>query len=250
MYHLYKKNELNFSLVWIIAYVVLFSVADSFSASFGIEKIITAPVTIVFTLLLSGFVSKHDLKEKYGLCSFNGSLRNYLYFIPLLLIMSINLWKGVTIKLSVLETALYVLSMLCVGFIEEIIFRGLLFKALCKDNLKLAIVISSVTFGMGHIVNLLNGSDLIPTLLQIAYATAIGFLFTIIFLKGKSLWPCIIAHSFVNASSAFAVENSSLMFHIISSTVLCVVSVCYALWILRKTKQAGENENIIKKPQT
>ena len=91
--------------------------------------------------------------------------------------MSINLWKGVTIKLSVLETALYVLSMLCVGFIEEIIFRGFLFKALCKDNLKLAIVISSVTFGMGHIVNLLNGSDLIPTLLQIAYATAIGFLF-------------------------------------------------------------------------
>ncbi len=243
MYHLYKKNELNFSLVWIIAYVVLFSVADSFSASLGIEKIIAAPVAIVFTLLLSGFVSKHDLKEKYGLCSFNGSLRNYLYFIPLLLIMSINLWKGVTIKLSVLETALYVLSMLCVGFIEEIIFRGFLFKALCKDNLKLAIVISSVTFGMGHIVNLLNGSDLIPTLLQIAYATAIGFLFTIIFLKGKSLWPCIIAHSFVNSSSAFAVENSSLMFHIFSSTVLCVVSVCYALWILRKTKQADEYEN-------
>lgn len=187
MYHLYKKNELSFSLVWIIAYVVLFSVADSFSASLGIEKIIAAPVAIVLVLLLSGFVSKHNLKEKYGLCSFNGSLRNYLYFIPLLLIMSINLWKGVTIKLSVLETALYVLSMLCVGFIEEIIFRGFLFKSLCKDNLKLAIIISSVTFGIGHIVNLLNGSDLIPTLLQIAYATALGFLFTIIFLRGKSL---------------------------------------------------------------
>ena len=25
MYRLYKKNELNFSLVWIISYVVLFS---------------------------------------------------------------------------------------------------------------------------------------------------------------------------------------------------------------------------------
>lgn len=118
MYRLYKKNKLNFSLVWIISYVVLFSVADSFSASLGTEKIIAAPVAIVFTLLLLVFVSKYNLKEKYGLCSFNGSLRNFLYFTPLLLIMSINLWNGVTIKLSVLETVLYILSMLCVGFIE------------------------------------------------------------------------------------------------------------------------------------
>ena len=79
--------------------------------------------------------------------------------------MSINLWNGVTMKLSVLETVLYILSMLCVGFIEEIIFRGFLFKALCKDNIKQAIAISSITFGVGHIVNLLNGKELIPTLL-------------------------------------------------------------------------------------
>lgn len=63
MYRLYKKNELNFSLVWIISYVVLFSVADSFSASLGTEKIIAAPVAIVFTLLLLVFVSKHNLKK-------------------------------------------------------------------------------------------------------------------------------------------------------------------------------------------
>lgn len=137
-------------------------------------------------------------------------------------------------KLSVLETVLYILSMLCVGFIEEIIFRGFLFKALYNDNVKLAIVISSVTFGIGHIVNLLNGKDLIPTLLQVCYAIAIGFLFTIIFYKGKSLLPCIIAHSFVNSSSVFAVENSSMKFHIISSAVLCIISLSYALWILKK----------------
>ena len=179
---------------------------------------------------------KGIIEEKYGLCSFNGIIRDYLYFIPLLLIMSINLWNGATMNLSILETVLYILSMICVGFIEEIIFRGFLFKALCKDNVKMAIVISSVTFGMGHIVNLLNGRDLIPTLLQICYAIAIGFLFTIIFYKGTSLFPCIIAHSFVNSSSVFAVENSSLRFHIISGTALCVVSVSYALWILRRTK--------------
>jgi hypothetical protein len=38
--------------------------------------------------------------------------------------------------------------------IEEVIFRGFLFKALQKDKLSVAIIVSSVTFGFGHIVNL------------------------------------------------------------------------------------------------
>lgn len=235
MYRLYKKNVLNFSLVWIIAYVVLLSVADSFSASLGVEKIITAPVSIVFALLIFGFIKKHDLSEQYGLCSFKGSIKNYLYFIPLVLMMSVNLWNGVTMNVAALETVLFILSMFCVGFIEEVIFRGFLFKAMCKDNLKLAIFISSITFGLGHIVNLLNGRELIPTLLQISYATAIGFLFTIIFYKGKSLLPCIIAHSTLNSLSIFAVQRTQ-MISIINSIVLCVISLGYALWILKKAE--------------
>lgn len=235
MYRLYKKNELNFSLAWIIAYVVLLSVADNFSASLGVEKIITTPVSTAFALLIFGFIKKHDLSEQYGLCSFKGSIKNYLYFIPLVLMMSVNLWNGVTMNVAALETVLFVLSMLCVGFIEEVIFRGFLFKAMCKDNLKLAILVSSITFGLGHIVNLLNGRELIPTLFQICYATAIGFLFTIIFYKGKSLLPCIIAHSTLNSLSIFAVQRTQ-MISIINSIVLCVISLGYALWILKKAE--------------
>ncbi|MED9932965.1 MAG: hypothetical protein UE970_06040 [Catenibacillus sp.] len=72
MYRLYKKSELNFSLVWIIAYVVLLSLADSLSDSLGTLKIITAPVCIIFTLLILGFIKKHNLWEQYGLCYFKG----------------------------------------------------------------------------------------------------------------------------------------------------------------------------------
>lgn len=243
MYRLYKKNELSFSLVWIIAYVVLLSLADSISASLGTLKIITAPVCIIFTLLVLGFIKKHNLLEQYGLCSFKGDLKKYLYFIPLILIISVNLWNGITMNASIAETALFILSMACVGVIEEVIFRGFLFKAMCKDNIKFAVFISSITFGMGHIVNLLNGKDLIPTLLQICYAVAIGFLFTIIFYKGKSLLPCIITHGAVNSLSIFAVNNSSLMCAIITAVILCIVSIAYALWILKETKKLEKDEN-------
>ena len=236
MYRLYKKSELSFSLLWIIAYVVLLSAADSLSASLGILKIITAPVSILFTLLILVFLKRHNLWQHYGLCSFKGNLKNYLYFIPLLLIISVNLWNGIRMNASVGEAFLFILSMACVGVIEEVLFRGFLFNAICKDNIRLAVFISSITFGMGHIVNLLNGSDLIPTLLQICYAAAIGFLFTIIFYKGKSLWPCIITHGAVNSLSIFAVDNSSLIYGVITVALLSIASITYGVWILKKTK--------------
>lgn len=246
MYRLYKKNELNFALVWIISYVVLFSVAENLSASFGFEKIITAPVCIVFVLLIFSFIKKHDLFEQYGLCFFKGELKNYLYFIPIVVMISVNLWNGITMNATALETILFILSMLCVGFIEEVIFRGFLFKAMCRDNINSAIFVSSITFGMGHIVNLLNGRDLIPTLLQICYAAVIGFLFTIIFYKGKSLWPCIIAHGVLNSLSTFAVQGFSLVFDIITAAILCIICMGYVLWILKKAKQSDEYGNKMK----
>ncbi|MSA70389.1 CPBP family intramembrane glutamic endopeptidase [Holdemania massiliensis] len=243
MYRLYKKNELSFSLVWIIAYVVSLSIADNLSASFGTLKIITAPVSIIFTLLILGFINQHNLWEQYGLCSFQGDLKKYLYFIPLILITSVNLWNGITMNTSITETALFILSMICVGVIEEIIFRGFLFKAMCKDNIKSAVFISSITFGMGHIVNLLNGKAVISTLLQICYAAAIGFLFTLIFYKGKSILPCIITHAAINSLSIFAVHNASLQSGVITAVILCIVPIAYALWILRKTKRLDKEEN-------
>ncbi len=54
------------------------------------------------------------------------------------------------------EMLCHICLMLCVGFIEEVIFRGLLFRAIAKDNVKTAIIISSITFGTGHLLNLIN----------------------------------------------------------------------------------------------
>lgn len=244
MKKLYEKSEIWFAVIWIVAYVVLLSMADDFSESMGFQKIITAPLCVFLTLVLFVWIRKYDLSEKYGLIPFKGNWKNYLYFVPLLLIMSVNLWNGVTLNMSAAESALYVLSMLCVGFLEEVIFRGFLFKAMCKSNVKRAIIVSSVTFGLGHIVNLLNGRDFVPTLLQVCYAVALGFLFTIIFYKGKSLLPCIVTHSVTNSLSTFGVEGSQT-YDMVIAAALCVVSVGYALWILKKEgkiKAQEENE--------
>ena len=121
--------------------------------------------------------------------------------------------------------------MLNVGIIEEIIFRGFLFRMMEKDNIKLAVVVSSLTFGIGHIVNLFNGAELLPTLLQICYASAVGFLFVIIFIKSKSIIPCIVAHSANNALSIFYEENTITL--VIAPLFMIIVSFIYAIYIIR-----------------
>lgn len=238
MRKIYEKSELYFALLWIGIYVVLMSVADSVSEMIGVAKIVTVPVCIGLVLAMYLWIRGNELKEKYGLCPFEGSAKQYLFFIPLVLLASINLWWGVRLNYTPVETALYVVSMLCVGFLEEVIFRGFLFKALCRTNVKQAVVISSVTFGIGHIVNLLNGRDIPETVMQICYAVAIGFLFTILFLRGKSLWPCILTHSAINSLSAFANDSGAPKWHTIAgSAFLCLVSLAYAVYILCTTKK-------------
>lgn len=239
MYRFYQKNNLGFSLICIAAYVVLFSVSDSLSETLHMEKLITAPAALLLTLFLYGFLRKNGLKEEYGLYPLQGNPKDFLYFLPLLLILSVNFWNGAAVSVSLPEALLFIASMLCVGFLEEIIFRGLLFKAISRDNIKLAVFVSSITFGIGHIVNLLNGAELLPTLLQICYATAIGFLFAVIFLRGKSLWPCIVTHGVMNATSLFGVSGSRTQ-ELAAAAFLCVVSAGYALWILKHTKGTQE----------
>ncbi len=243
MRKLYERFEVTFTLIWIAAYVIMFSVADRLSEMLGIYKIITVPVGLLLVLILVVWIKRNDLMKKYGLCRFEGSLKNYLFFIPLLVIMSTNLWNGVTMKVSFGETILHIISMICVGFIEEIIFRGLLFKAIGKNNVIRAFVVTSITFGIGHIVNLINGADFISTCLQMCYAIAIGFLFATIFYKGKSLWPCIIAHCVINSLSVFAVTGSR-RFEIITAVVMCGVSVVYALWLLRFGRTVKKSTNM------
>lgn len=238
MTKLYEKSEIAFAISWIILYVVGTSITDS--------VVDTKLVTMFFHILLSAvvmvWIKNNGLLDKYGLCKPKEKASKYFYYIPLIFICSTNLWFGVKLNMSVNETIFYVCSMICVGFLEEIIFRGFLFKAMCKDDLKAAIIVSSVTFGVGHIVNLINGSgaELIPNLCQVCYAMAFGFMTVILFYKSGSLIPCIITHSVVNSLSAFVNESvRTFEINIIISVVLCVTSILYIL-ILNKNLKKSE----------
>ena len=231
MIKFFEKHEFLICMLLIIIYVVSNSYCMQ---NFGVEDYRSTIINTVISIGLIVLIMSLKSTKYYGLTKPVNS-RKFLYFLPLILIASVNLWNGININNSKNEIIFHILTMINVGFIEEIIFRGFLFRMMEKSNVKSAIVVSAITFGVGHIINLLNGAELIPTLIQVCYATSIGFLFVIIFYKSKSLIPCIITHCIVNSFSIFNVESTISLY--IAPIILSIVPIIYTIYINKTIKE-------------
>ena len=99
-----------------------------------------------------------------------------------------------------------ILFLMClgVGMFEEATFRGLVFHGLLaragatKRGIVVAVVLSSLLFGMVHIdptsTNFADPSQLIQALFKIMQTGIFGFIAAVAVLKTKNLWPVIIIH--------------------------------------------------------
>lgn len=227
MKKIFEKHESIICILLIVVYVI----ANSYCMqNWGLENYRSTIINTIFSVALIALIISLNRTAYYGLTKI-ANLKKYLYFIPLLLIVSVNLWNGININCTAGEILFHTLTMFNIGFIEEIIFRGFLFKMMEKDNLKSAIAVSSITFGIGHIVNLLNGAALVSTLMQMCYAIALGYLFVIIFYRSKSLIPCIITHALINVLSIFNNGESTLLY--VRAVFLTIVPLVYAAYINR-----------------
>lgn len=247
MRKLYEKTGLGFAILWIGAYCVLMSVGDSLSQSLGTEKSVTLPVAVALSAVILLFIKKNGLSEKYGLCRPRLKASSVLFYVPLLILLTVNLWHGVAFNLTAGETVLYILTMLLVGFLEEVIFRGLLFGAMKKDSLKAAVIVSSVTFGMGHIINLINGSgaEFLPNILQVIYATATGFMLVMLYLKTESLIVAVAFHGAFNALSVFSDESAlTTVDRTAAAVFITAVSVAYGVYLCFVKDGVKKSDNL------
>ena len=223
MKKLYDKNELWFALVWIIGYCLI---TIPIRGKLGDES----PAMLIALALISAgifaFVKKYHLEEKYGLVKWKGKASDYWFFIPMLILMTGNLWRGFGIAYSGVAQIFAAVSMFLIGFVEEMIFRGFLFRILLKkDPAPVAITISAVTFGIGHIVNLFAGQANLETVVQVLFAIAWGFIFTFVFYKSGSLLVCIVVHGMVDVLSKFAASDENMTGAYIYITATIVIAI-------------------------
>lgn len=240
---MFEKNEVTFSVVLILVYVFGESAMLRVSEKIGVEFLAEMIFCIILSLIIFLFIRRNSLMQYLGLKKPEISASKMLFYIPLLLIGGAGAFFGLGMEYSLTGAVLHTIMMICVGFLEEVIFRGFLFRGIAKQSTTRAVVISSVTFGIGHFVNLLNGYNLLGNILQVIYAIAVGFMLVFIFLRTHSIIPCIAFHGFNNSMTAFTTSNFLISrfgeknTEIIVTSIMLVIVIAYMIYIIRLPKK-------------
>lgn len=93
---------------------------------------------------------------------------------------------------------------LAVGFAEEFLFRGVIQSFLLKRNAHKkngvfnSVFLAAFIFGSFHLLNLFKNDNVTAIIIQVVYATIIGFFFGVLVLKTNKIIPLAITHALIN----------------------------------------------------
>lgn len=182
-----------------------------------------------------------------------------LYLIPCFIIAIDNFQfcsffsgKMQLINTQPLDILLFIGYCLVVGLFEECIFRGVIFSLLAgwfpknKKGFLLTYIISSVVFGLAH---LLNGFS-INTLLQVGYTILTGGLFAFCLIKTKNILFCALVHATYNFCGLLFGKESALglgtgvVFDLGTVLTMLIVSILVGVFVLYKVFTYSEEERI------
>ena len=217
------------AMIWVIVYIVLVNIGDELSAMVNSAITVTSLLLIIFSVVLLWYVSKNHWRAYYGLhLPRKSDLQKTWFYLPLVVIALLQYAKGLKAGLTFLDVVNVIVLMIGVGFIEELLFRGFLYQGILKNGtLTRAVLISGITFGIGHIVNLARGYSLLDQGLQIAIGIALGIVLALLVAITNSIVPGVIFHTLLNISGNISNDNQTVEVLVVALSI--VVCVIYAL---------------------
>lgn len=234
-----KKLSLVLTLVFIIAYIVLLNLGAVLSEQLGVVYSGECLLFLLLSAVLLVYAGKKKLLGTLGLAKPNAAAgKASLYYIPLIIIIPANGLFFFDATKPPLDILMSVVFMALVAFLEELLFRGFLFKTMEeRGSTSAAVIVAGLSFGFGHILNLFNGYSSIDQILQIVIASIIGIVLCILFIRTKSIVPGIIFHCLFNSASALSAEVQPL-YNYIMAGIIIAVSAVYLVYLLKTAKRA------------
>ncbi len=231
MKHLRETRPVWHALLWIAIYVALVNVGGALGSSLGGPDVATGILLAGLAVVLVLYLRQAGLADLSGLRPPRANtMRAVLYLSPLFGISLFQYAKGLAPELDAGAVLSALLLVVGVGFVEELLFRGLLFQAiLTKSALNRAILITGITFGIGHVVNLARGYTMSDQLIQVVAAVVIGVALAYVVAITGSIIPGAIFHALFNLSGTITAANTSMDVYILSAMV--VVLVPYILFM-------------------
>ena len=228
-----KRNGV-LAMILFIVYLSQNILRNIFVNMLAINELVATLITVMVFGALAIFLVKKDNYFKVRCTS--KTCITYIIIVTLILSV-INLFP---FDLSIGITTLSVFfTMLFVGLMEELIFRGCIYK-ICDEKWgdQKAVILSSVLFGLIHIINVLN-DDILMVVLQMVYATCIGIVYAMLMYKKQGIILCILAHAIVNIAGNLGATET--VYKEIIFTIICVVFAIIMIFRFDLLKKANRN---------
>jgi membrane protease YdiL (CAAX protease family) len=164
-----------------------------------------------------------------------------LMWFPLLYVVLFLVFAAIRSLPPTSVIGLLLLNTLLVGISEELMFRGVLFRAL-RTSLQIwpAIILTSLAFGGVHLLNVFITGDLTGAALQALTAALSSLVFFAILLRTGSIIPAIVYHMLWDFSTLLIAAGQSDVAPVAVSSVpqfvpvlLVLPNVLVALFLLR-----------------
>ncbi|HSP47812.1 MAG TPA: CPBP family intramembrane glutamic endopeptidase, partial [Clostridiaceae bacterium] len=95
-----------------------------------------------------------------------------------------------------------------------------------------------ITFGLGHIVNLMRGYGYAEQVGQIVVAVAIGITLALIVARTRNIVPGILFHILFNISGSVTRQETGM--ETMLAVAIVVLSLGYALYLSKSIRHPGE----------
>lgn len=189
--------------LWLFLYSLGQNLGYVLSGLLGLPWLGTAVINLGLSLILLGILRRRGALSCLGLRPVRGELKDYLWFLPLVILSTSNLWGGISRELHFFQVLLQMLALGLAAFLEEMIFRGFFFRFLSRKSGTAAVWGSAAVFALVHVLNLSSalGMNLTENLWQVALALLLGLLYGVLLLQSGSLLPGILSHGAINVLS-------------------------------------------------
>lgn len=212
---IYFTLMINFIFIGIIAFLTLKYLCPNWKLGFNKKEIISS-------------------LKKYGIMGIIvGIVSGIAFYIGLTFDSNPSIWK------VLVEGIIYYIG---VAIVEELYVRGLLLNLIEKISYKskhstlIAIIISSVIFGIGHIFGVL-GEPILVIVTKVIWTIAMGMYFGAIYKKTNNLWIPIILHFIINICALPYCFTTNTSYPIISLYIILptyLILGIYSLYIMKQ----------------
>jgi membrane protease YdiL (CAAX protease family) len=242
-----KKATVSKIMIFALNVCLLYLIGKPFISSIfyyaGLDKPwrdFIAEIIIIGLTVIMALITRKD-NPSYGIQkgTYKGSLK-YIIPLSLLALMLTPYFFLIPMEEPIVPAVFHIIY---IGIMEELIFRGLIYRAAeVLTNEHKTIIISSILFGLFHLVNLSGDNAVAYVLLQVAFTAFIGLGFAALRAKTRSILAGVLIHIVLDVNALF-VDKIDWWENVQIAMFFVVGILLYVFYRVDRSKTGKQNLN-------